>query len=289
MQYDYGYKNKSLIRPIRCAFAVVGLFLAPLCGSGQFPERPGVNDAKLGMERIDKKEGARRLDAFREQRLEGDYSFEFQLEHKPRKSRTVRYDGMMWGSWNEQGAITRFKIPTGRSGPDAALELLVQNGQDPKAWSRRDASEDFKLIKGEDLFKPLLPGLVYSVFDLQMPFIYWENFIYEGPALVGASRIAQRFMMLPPEGSESARQGISGVRVSLDDTYNALWRVEVLDENSNIRSKFSVESFKKVQEQYIVKRITLTDYPGKDRTTFKVLDASVGLKLNRELFEVPVK
>jgi hypothetical protein len=267
---------------------VVGLFFGLLlCGYAQSPERAGVRDAKMGMERIDAEEGARRLNAFREQRLQGDYVFDFQLEHKPRKARTVRYDGIMWGSWNEHGAITRFEISTGLAGAGADLELLIQNGREPKAWRRRNPSEDFKLIKGKDLFQPLLPGLVYSVFDLQMPFIFWDNFIYEGPSLVGASRVAQRFLMIPPEGSESARQGISGVRVSLDDTYNALWRVEVLDEGSNIRSKFSVESFKKVQEQYIVKRITLVDYPSKDRTTFKVLDASVGLKLDGKLFEMP--
>lgn len=289
MQHDHGYKKYFSFRPMCCAFAVIGLFFVLATGGyAQFPERPGVNDAKTAMERIDAEEGARRLDAFREQRLQGDYVFEFQLEHKPRKARTVRYDGTMWGSWNEQGAITRFSISTGASGADTDLELLVQNGRAPKAWSRQNASGDFKLIKGADLFKPLLPGLVYSVFDLQMPFIFWDDFVYEGPALVGASRIAQRFLMIPPEGSESARQGISGVRVSLDDTYNALWRVEVLDEEGNIRSKFSVESFKKVQEQYIVKRITLIDYHSKDRTTFKVVDASVGQKLEDELFKVPV-
>ncbi|WP_146209240.1 hypothetical protein [Coraliomargarita sinensis] len=242
------------------------------------------------MERIDQEEGGRRLEAFRQQRLQGDYVFEFQLEHKPRRARTVRYDGIMWGSWNEQGAVTRFKILPGDAEEGAAtapVEIIVQNGPKPSAWMRNDDSEEFSPVEGEALFEPLLPGLVYSVFDLQMPFIYWEEFIYQGPSLVGASRVAQEFLMIPPEGSESERQGIKGVRVSLDDTYNALWRVEVIDEDETVRSKFAVESIKKVQEQYIVKRITLIDYPSEDRTTFNVVDASVGLRLDEKLFDFP--
>jgi hypothetical protein len=112
-----------------------------------------------------------------------------------------------------------------------------------------------------------------------------EDFIYEGPALIGTSRVGQQFLMQPPDGSASAARGISGVRVSLDDTYNALWRIEVMDTQKQMSSRFAVESFKKVEEQYIVKRITLTDYPTKDRTTFEVRAASVGISLGRDLFQ----
>ena len=90
--------------------------------------------------------------------------------------------------------------------------------------------------------------------------------------------------MQPPATSASAERGISGVRVGLDDTYNALWRIEVVNAESEVASRFAVESFKKIQEQYIVKRITLTDYTSRDRTTFEVKAASVGISLNRNLF-----
>lgn len=285
MPFRFSQRNTILfLRPALCLLAVVGLFFALLPLSAQ---RPGSHEARRGMERIDQEEGVRRLEAFRQQRLQGDYLFEFQLEHKPRRARTVRYNGIMWGSWNEKGAITRIKIFPAEAAPEdaeAQIELIVQNGAESEAWVRRDPVAPFKLVEGGALFQPLLPGLVYSIFDLQMPFIYWDDFIYEGPSLVGVSRVAQNFLMLPPEGSQSAKRGIQGVRVSLDDTYNALWRVEVVLDDESVGSKFSVESFKKVQEQYIVKRITLTEYPSKDKTTFNVVDASVGLQLDPEMF-----
>jgi len=281
------YRKSFFIRPMHCVLAVVGLFFVCISSFGQ---RPSSEGARRGLERIDQEEGARRLEAFRRQRLEGDYVFEFELEHKPRRARTVRYDGIMWGSWNEQGAVTRLKIlPRDEAGGAAngLVELIIQNGPNPSAWIRRDSSGELTRVEGEALFEPLLPGLVYSVFDLQMPFIYWDEFEYEGPSLVWASRNGQRFLMIPPENSASARQGIKGVRMLLDDDYNALLRIEVIDGDENVMSEFSVERFKKVEGQYIVKRITLTDYPSEDRTTFNVVDASVGIQLDDKLFDVP--
>ncbi len=286
-------KNDSFLsffkRSAVYGLAVAGLFCVQ---SPAVAQRAGGEKSSRFMERIDVEEGAKRLADFRQQRLDGDYCFEFELEHKPRRSsRTIRYQGIMWGSWNESGAVTRFRISPSQArlqGASVALpvvELIIQNGVAPKAWIRHAEAEPFKRIEGEDLFDPILPGLLYSPFDLQMPFIYWEDFTYEGPTLVGATRIAQQFLMIPPAGSPSARRGISGVRVGLDDTYNALWRIEVMDTGGEVLSRFAVESFKEVQEQYIVKRITLKDYASKDRTTFDVEAASVGISLSRDFFD----
>ena len=65
---------------------------------------------------------------------------------------------------------------------------------------------------------------------------------------------------------------------------DALWRIEVMNAESEVSSRFAVESFKKIQDQYIVKRITLTDYSSRDRTTFEVKAAAVGISLNQKLF-----
>jgi hypothetical protein len=272
-------------------FTGAGLFcIFSLCSSLS-AQRAGGEKPSRFMERIDAEEGALRLENFRRQRLDGDFCFEFELEYKPRRAPTVRYQGIMWGTWNELGPLTRFRVYPKASEAqmprDArqAVELIVQNGIHPEAWIRPSGEDAFYKLEGEALFEPILPGLLYAPFDLQMPFIYWENFTYEGPDLVGATRVAQQFLMLPPEGSASAERGIGGVRIGLDDTYNALWRIEVMDTSGNVASRFSVESFRKVQKQYIVKRITLTEYPSKDRTTFEVEAAAVGLSLKRELFD----
>jgi hypothetical protein len=288
MPYRKTYFLKLFKRSAVCGLTVAGLFCAYLQGAAQ--ARMGREPESRFMERIDAEEGAQRLAAFRRQRLEGDFCFEFELAHKPRRGRTIPYAGIMWGSWNESGPITRFRVSSARSKDGESVnssefvELIIQNGVSPQVWIRQNDRSDFTLIEGEALFEPIIPGLLYSPFDLQMPFVYWEDFTYEGPTLVGVTRVAQQFLMQPPATSASAKRGISGVRVGLDDTYNALWRIEVVNAESEISSRFAVESFKKVQEQYIVKRITLTDYNSRDRTTFEVKAASVGISLNHNLF-----
>ena len=287
MRFKISSQSISFLRSAVFGFAAAGLFFAPITASAQ---RPGEEIPRSGMDRIDQAEGIRRLRDFRQQRLVGDYVFEFQLEHKPRRAPTVRYEGIMWGTWNSRGPLTRFKIfgqPSGGETPQDVVELIVQNGPMPEAWMRRSGGGDFERVEGDALFEPLLPELLYSVFDLQMPFVYWPDFVYEGPSVIGAGRVAQRFLLLPPEDSHSAQRDIKGVRVALDDTYNALWRVEIIDVQDEVRSRFAVESFQKVQEQYIVKRITLTDFSSKDKTTFNVEKADVGLRLDPALFELP--
>jgi hypothetical protein len=288
MLFRETYFLKLFKRSAVCGLTVAGFFCVYSQASAQV--RLGGERASRFMERIDAEEGAQRLAAFRRQRLEGDFCFEFELAHKPRRGRTIPYAGIMWGSWNESGPITRFRVSSARPkdgesvNSSQEVELIIQNGIIPRAWIRRNDGSDFKLIEDEALFEPIMPGLLYSPFDLQMPFVYWKDFTYEGPTLVGVSRVAQQFLMQPPVTSASAERGISGVRVGLDDTYNALWRVEVMNAEGEVLSRFAVESFKKVQEQYIVKRITLKDYTSRDRTTFEVKAAAVGISLNRNLF-----
>ena len=288
MLFRETYFLKLFKRSAVCGLTVAGLFCAYLQATAQ--ARRGGEPASRFMERIDAEEGAQRLAAFRRQRLDGDFCFEFELAHKPRRGRTISYAGIMWGSWNETGPITRFRVSSARPkdgesvNSSEGVELIIQNGVTPQAWIRQNDRSDFTLIEGEALFEPIMPGLLYSPFDLQMPFVYWKDFTYEGPTLVGVTRVAQQFLMQPPVTSACAERGISGVRVGLDDTYNALWRVEVMNAEGEVSSRFAVESFKKVQEQYIVKRITLKDYTSRDRTTFEVKAAAVGISLNRNLF-----
>lgn len=280
-----GFFKRSAV----CGFAVAGLFCVLNSTHGQ---RAGGDEPSRFMDRIDAEEGARRLADFRRQRLDGDYCFEFELKFKPHDSlRPTRYRGIMWGSWNEIGPVTRFRVfeePTRAletEGDPGFVELIIQNGAQAGAWLRQSNTEKFIAIKDEYLFKPIVPGLLFSPFDLQMPFVYWDDFVYEGPTLAGASRVAQQFLMLPPEDSPSVKRGIAGVRVGLDEDYNALLRIEVVGTSGDVVSRFAVRSFKKVQDQYIVKRITLTDYPLKDSADFEVEAAAVGLSLDSDLFD----
>lgn len=268
------------LRSAVLGFSAAGLFYVYAVSSA-CAQQPPRNDNRY--EVIDAEEGERRMAAFRRQRLDGDYCFRFVLEHLPRRGKSVRYFGIMWGSWNEEGPISRIELSTEPESrlleSDSVLEMIFQNGPRPKAWLRSVRGDDFQELSGVALLQPILPDIVYTPFDLQMPFLYWDDFTYKGPVRV-KSRVAQSFVMSPPEGMA----GMHPVRVGIDDAYNALLRIEVLAEDEEPRSKFTVESFKKVQEQWIVKRIVLKDTSTGDRTRFQVQAASVGLILPEQVF-----
>lgn len=276
-------------RSVGLVCTAAGLFCACISGVSNAQERAGGDAPNRFMDRIDQEEGVRRMAAFRNQRLDGDYCFRFELEHLPRRGKKVSYYGTMWGSWNEKGPITRIQLKVDAQGEELAsdddpVELIIQNGRDAKVWSRSGESGAFKCVEGDALFEPIISGITYSAFDLQMPFVYWGAFIYEGPSRV-QSRVAQQFLMEPVIGGAALTRGIHSVRIGLDDAYDALLRVEVFGADKVILSRFTVESFKKVQGQYIVKEVTLKDYTSKDRTRFKVEAASVGLLIDKSVFD----
>lgn len=235
-------------------------------------------------EEIDLQEGRERLEQFRAQRLDGDYCFHFQLVHYPAESiKRIRYSGKMWGIWNEQGPLTRVELYPNAENQDEVIELILQAGVEPKVWKRSSGTSQFELVEGDALYEPVFPGVVYSPFDLQMPYLYWEQFDYVGTSREQA-RILQQFVMHPPVGSDVASR-FGGVRIGLDDTYNALFKVEVLDNDLNQLSEFLVRGLVKLQEQHIVKEVSLIDSELGERTHFLLRAACVGLSLPDEWFD----
>ena len=252
--------------------------IAPFICSGQSPLK---KDSRY--EVIDDTEADRRLHAFRNQRLEGDFCFRFQLEHLPRRGSSVRYYGSMWGAWNDRGPITRIKLNAKPSDAgNSEVELILQNGADPMVWLRNAQTNCFDRLEGAALFRPLLPEIVFTPFDFLMPFLYWDNYDYEGSGRM-RSRVVRNFLMRP-ESNSATPDWLQSVRVGIDDAYNALLHIEVLEKPDRKRSSFTVESFKKVQGQWIVKYIVMKDWKSRDRTRFKVFSASVGLSFPEAVF-----
>ena len=75
MPFRETYFLKLFKRSAVCGLSAAGLFCAYSQAHAQV--RLGGEPASRFMERIDAEEGAQRLAAFRRQRLEGDFCFEF--------------------------------------------------------------------------------------------------------------------------------------------------------------------------------------------------------------------
>lgn len=219
-------------------------------------------------------EGERVLEAFRYSAPAGDLVADFRLTHQPFRAREVVHEGRFQGTW-ASGPRSRVELPATAERP--TQRWLLWNGPTPASWNWNEET-GITVLDEEALFAPLLPGLTITPFDLQMPFIYWRDHAYEGTRRV-KGRPAHYFLLYPPE--DNARYATLGaVRVVIDADFNALLSSDWLDPDGEVIKSFRVQSFKKVNDQWIVRRIDLIDRVTRDRTRFELIAAAVGLALD---------
>lgn len=228
--------------------------------------------------KIDLQEGKARIEHFRNQRLEGDFSLKFELRHIPRRQDPIIYQGVMWGSWNEAGPIFRVQVWPQNIGHRGLVEYIIQSGPHPRVW-RKDKDHSISELDKQAMLEPMFEGVLYGPYDLVMPFAYWEDFEYEGSGRV-KGRPAYTFLMKPPEALLKEMPSLGPVRIVLDGHFNALLKAEWLDANKTRQRLFKMLNFKKVADQWIVKTIDLVDYKTRDKTRFDVVEAALNLQLN---------
>jgi hypothetical protein len=186
----------------------------------------------------------------------------------------------MWGSRNDQGAVSRVVLKDETGGE---RRLLVQNGPQPAIWSWQTGAAAAQRLGLAEQFLPLAETDL-TPFDLQMPFLFWSDFTFEGMARL-RGRPAHRFLFLPPPDVAAAHPALTGVRVSLDTQFHALVDTELIGEGGRVLKTVSLLEVKKVQEQWMVKTIDLRDETTRNKTRFSVTGAALGLEFTPALFD----
>lgn len=244
--------------------------------------RPPVRYAQFT--KPDQAEGRKILEDFRRLGVDGDYYIEFDLRFLPRRGDTRRVTGgRLWGSRNETGPISRVELPVVAGG--APRRLLVQNGPLGAVWSS-DAQGGSAPAPGLDaptLFDPIAETNL-TTFDLQMPYLYWDDFVFEGLAPV-RGRPAHVFLLYPPDDIAALNPELAGVRVFLDTQFGALVQSQQLGEEERVLKTLSVLDLKKIDDQWMVKTIDLRDETTRDKTQFIVTGAALGLDFSAVLFD----
>jgi hypothetical protein len=246
--------------------------------------RPSVPDVR----EIDQEEGKVLIDHLQRQRLATDFSFLFDLAHLPHRDREMNFRGILWGTWNERGGLTRMSLqPVGATRrsdpPDGVVRLLVQNGFYPEAWIH-DTEAGLAPLSLDQWTTPLRDPLIFTPFDLIMPFIFWDEFYYQGSTRV-RGRPVHQFMFFPPEDFASENPGVGAVRASLDARFNALLQVEVIDAEERVLRSLNVLNFRRVDDQWIVRTIELIDRTTRHRARFEVFGVAFPDDLPWEWFQ----
>ncbi len=227
----------------------------------------------------DADEGSRALEELRATGLAGGYWLEFQLRVLPRKGDESLVQGRIFGMRGEQGPLTRLSV----FGPTGAVvsSWLIRGGPQPAVWVSA-AGAPARQLGAVELFQPIA-GTGLTPFDLQMPFLYWPDWAYEGIAKV-RGRPASSFLLYPPADLAAAHPELTAVRVALDTQFHAMVLAEFLGATGQSAKTITVLDLKKSGEQWLVKSIDLRDAATRDKTRFEVTAAALNLTLAPEIF-----
>jgi hypothetical protein len=259
---------------------IVSAAALPAAVRAQRPFRPQPGYVQLG--KPDQAEGRRILEQFQSlgaMGIAGDYYLEFELRVMPREGDERTFAGTIWGSRNEQGTIERVMLAEG----DAGQRLLVQNGRDAAVWTAaaRDGAPVAQL--GVAALFTRLGGTDLTPFDLQMPYLYWPDFVYEGVAKI-RGRPAYQFLLYPPADFASQYPALTGVRIYLDTQYRQPVQTEQIGPAGRPLKSLMLQELKKIGDQWIPKTVDLRDEATRNKTRFSVTGAALGQNFSPGFF-----
>lgn len=239
--------------------------------------------ARVG--KVDQGDGREALQSLRRLGISGNYYLEIQLRVMPRRGDERLIAGKIWGGRNATGPVSRVSLalPGATAGTTAERRLLIQNGPRSAAW-RRDAGGAVEMLGVASLFEPLVAETEMTAFDLMMPFIYWNDFTYEGLTRF-RGRPAHVILLRPPADFAVRHPELKGVRVQLDAQFNALVQFELLGAGDIVTKTLSLVDLKKVGDQWIPRTFDLRDERTRNKTRFDVTAAALGLDFSGALFE----
>ncbi len=187
----------------------------------------------------------------------------------------------MWGARNERGPVARVILQPGEIG--AERRLLIQNGPQSALWAWPGENGQVLTLGATALFAALA-GTDLTAFDLQMPFIYWNDFVFEGVAPV-RGRPAHVFLLYPPADIAGQKPELSGVRVFIDTQFGALVQAQQIGDGNRTLKTITVLDLKKIDSQWIVKTIEVRDDGTRNKTQFEITGAALGLDFSGGLFD----
>ncbi|HVU26086.1 MAG TPA: outer membrane lipoprotein-sorting protein [Opitutus sp.] len=240
------------------------------------PPAPVAPLAQFG--KPDPAKGREALEQLRRQGIAGSYYLEFDLEILPRRGEERTLPGKLWGAQNDDGPISRVEAGQGAT----AVRLLVQNGARSAAWRFRPGG-GIEQLGVSALFEPIVPDTQITAFDLQMPFIFWDDFTYEGLTRF-RGRPTHVLVLRPPADFAARYPALKAVRVHLDTQFNALVETELLGAGDKVLKTMDVVDLKKVDELWIPKTFDFRDEETRNKTRFEVTAAALRLDFSPTLF-----
>lgn len=228
----------------------------------------------------DQAKGLSLLQSFRESWLPGEYYLAFSLRTYGSGRPDLRIPGRLFGGQGPGGPASLIEIGDGVAGVEP-VRYLILNGPAPAVWRWSEEGTCPERLSGEALREPILATDI-TPFDLQLPYLYWKDFVYEGLTRF-RGRPTEVFILYPPVDEMDLYPGITGVRLYLDAQFNAMMQASILNGELEVVKEINLLEIRKIDESWIAKSIDVRR-PDGAKTRFRVEAASMDNRWREALF-----
>jgi len=223
-------------------------------------------------------EAAQMWGAFKNSSIAGDYAMSFTLTHSPKRGEDVLYEGEIFGARRGEETLTRLRIR--KSGGEKFSDFLISHSPSGGSVAKAEGGK-FAAVPKSDWFKPLVDGLIYSPFDLMMPYKNWR-WRYAGGGRIGQA--VYFFDLYPP--ADMAEQ-IGKVRMAITREFNSPAQTEIFSPGGARLKTVSLGSVKKIDGLWIVRETSARDDATRDKDKLVFRAAAVRTVLDSKIFSDP--
>ncbi|MEK9773462.1 MAG: outer membrane lipoprotein-sorting protein [Opitutae bacterium] len=211
------------------------------------------------------------------------YLYRFQFVHYPKSGRPIIHHGLLSGPFPNSSTLRVDLLSSPLEIESFASFLLIRDQNSSRAWHYEKGGAEIKELSPTNWLLPWTLGVNHTPFDLLMPFVTWPVEYEKSGRVCG--RPAHLFVFSPSQDFSRFPSSIRAVRLAIDDTYNAPLRIEYMDGGILPFRIFSLQSFKKVKDQWVVKTIDAKDRDSQSRTRYELQAVAHGLDLAPSVFQ----
>ncbi len=219
-----------------------------------------------------------------------DCCMDFTIEHAPRRGESVEYAGTLFNLNDGATTLTRILVEKAGNGGGASAAsrpaadiLLINSPGGAQVW-KFDGNKAVRLPKSEWL-SPIMDGLIYSPFDLLVPYKSWEA-KYAGPGRIGQA--VHFFDLQAPEdfnlpgGEPDVKVG--KVRVALTREFDTPAAAEVYSNFGRLLKTLTLASAKKIDGVWLAAKLELRDDITRSKDILRFTAAKMRAALPKGIF-----
>lgn len=216
----------------------------------------------------DPAEAARMLARASDQRFPAPLAVQFAITQRGSDRRVL---GQLWGAPQAAGGnLLRLLLP--EEVTEATGAVYESGSQEPAT------AEEIRALQ-----EPILAEAPLRAFHLVMPYLSWPGYTYEGMDR-SRGRAAHVYLLSPPASYEDAWPALRAVRLELDAEFGAPLRVELLGEEGMVLESLRILSFKRFDDQWLVKALEVRDRQTRTRIRLELTHAKWDAELPPHAF-----